>query len=235
MILQDLQAATFIKRYKRFLVDVERADGSVLTVHCPNTGSMRGCLTPGNKVMISCAENPKRKYPHTLEMIEVDGYWVGINTMRTNHLVREALEAGIVVELGRVDRIQAEVKVSKQSRLDFLVVKGNENIYLEVKNCTLVEDAGAAMFPDAVTARGTKHLLELADLVEQGARAMIFFCVQRQDGNFFAPADHIDSLYGKTLRAVVARGVEIVAYEAQVGLKEITIKNGLQVRLESNG
>lgn len=211
------------------------ADGSVLTVHCPNTGSMRGCLTPGNKVMISCSENPKRKYPHTLEMIEVGGYWVGINTMRTNHLVREALEAGIVVELGRVDRIQAEVTVSKQSRLDFLVVKGDVKIYLEVKNCTLVEEGGAAMFPDAVTARGTKHLLELADLVKQGARAMIFFCVQRQDGKFFAPADHIDPLYGATLRAVVARGVEIVAYQAQVGLKEITIKNGLQVRLESNG
>ncbi len=211
-------------------MDVERPDGTVLTVHCPNTGSMRGCLTPGNRVMISCSDNPKRKYPHGLEMIEVDGYWVGINTMRTNHLVREALEAGIVAELGRVDRIQAEVKVSKHSRLDFLVDKGGERIYLEVKNCTLVEGE-AAMFPDAVTARGTKHLHELAELLAPGVRAMIFFCVQRQDGMFVAPADHIDPLYGETLRQVVERGVEVVAYQATVQPSEITLRDGLPVRL----
>jgi sugar fermentation stimulation protein A len=231
MILQELQAATLIKRYKRFLVDVTLPDGALLTVHCPNTGSMRGCLAPGNRVMLSCSANPDRKYPHTLEMIEVDGYWVGINTMRTNHLVREALEAGVVAEVGQVDMIQAEVKVSSHSRLDFLVVKGEEKIYLEVKNCTLVEGGGAALFPDAVTSRGTKHLLELAELVAQGARAMIFYCVQRQDGHFFAPADHIDPLYGKTLREVAARGVEVVAYQAQVGPGEITIRQRLPVRL----
>ncbi len=231
MILEDLQSATFIKRYKRFLVDVERPDGSLLTVHCPNTGSMRGCLTPGNRVMISRSDNPKRKYAHTLEMIEVNGYWVGINTMRTNHLVREAIEAGIIAELGQVDKIQAEVKVSRQSRLDFLVVKGVEKIYLEVKNCTLVEE-GAALFPDAVTSRGTKHLQELAELVTQeGVRAMILYCVQRQDGTFFAPADHIDPLYGETLRKVVAQGVEVVAYQATVQPAEVMIKKALQVRL----
>lgn len=213
-------------------MDVERADGTVLTVHCPNTGSMRGCLTPGNRVMISYSDNPKRKYPHGLEMIEVDGYWVGINTMRTNHLVREALEKGIVAELGQVDRIQAEVTVSRHSRLDFLVVKGGEKIYLEVKNCTLVEGE-AAMFPDALTARGTKHLLELAGLVGQGVRAMVCFCVQRQDGKFFEPADHIDPLYGETLRKVAAQGVEVVAYQALVQPSEITIRNSLPVRLVS--
>lgn len=183
--------------------------------------------------MISCSDNPKRKYPFGLEMIEVDGYWVGINTMRTNHLVREALEAGRVAELGQVDRIQAEVKVSAHSRLDFLVVKGGEKIYLEVKNCTLVEE-GVAMFPDAVTVRGTKHLLELAELVKGGARAMIFFCVQRQDGEFFSPADHIDPLYGETLRRVVNEGVEVVAYQAMVQPSEIIINKAMQVRLKSN-
>lgn len=230
MILQDLQAATLIRRYKRFLVDVARPDGSLLTVHCPNTGSMRGCLAPGNRVLLSVSGKAGRKYAHTLEMIEVDGVWVGVNTMRTNHLVREALEAGLVAEVGRVDQIQAEVTVSSRSRLDFLVVKGGEKIYLEVKNCTLVE-GDAALFPDAVTARGTKHLHELVELVEQGARAMIFFCIQRGDGRFFAPADHIDPLYGQTLRAVVTRGVEVVAYQARVGPGEIIVRQRLPVRL----
>ncbi len=234
MILQDMQPAKLIKRYKRFLVDVERPDGTVLTVHCPNTGSMRGCLSPGNRVMICRSDNPKRKYPFGLEMIEVNGYWVGINTMRTNHLVREALESGLVAEVGRVDAIQAEVKVSAHSRLDFLVVKGGEKIYVEVKNCTLVEGE-AALFPDAVTARGTKHLQELADLVAPGVRAMIFFCVQRQDGSFFAPADHIDPLYAETLRKVVAGGVEVVAYQALVQPTEVRVENSLQVRLDVNG
>ncbi|MEN8258387.1 MAG: DNA/RNA nuclease SfsA [Thermodesulfobacteriota bacterium] len=233
MILHDLQPATFIKRYKRFLVDVERPDGTILTVHCPNTGSMRGCLNPGNRVMISRSDNAKRKYPHTLELIEVEGCWVGINTMRTNHLVREALEKGLVAELGQVDRIQPEVKVSKRSRLDFLVSKGEEKIYIEVKNCTLVED-GKAMFPDAVTARGTKHLEELADLLGPGVRAMIFFCVQGQDGDFFAPADHIDPLYAETLRKVVEQGVEVVAYQAQVQPPEVVIKQGMPVSIERN-
>ena len=232
MRLQDLQPATLIKRYKRFLVDVERTDGTVLTVHCPNTGSMRGCLSPGNRVMISSSDNAKRKYRHTLEMIEVNGYWVGINTMRTNYLVREALEAGLVGELGPVDLIQPEVKVSKGSRLDFLVVQGGEKIYIEVKNCTLAE-GDAALFPDAVTARGTRHLHELAALLAPGVRAMIFFCVQRQDCRFFVPADHIDALYGETLRRVVAQGVEVVAYQALVQPGEITITHGLPVRVGS--
>lgn len=234
MLLQNLQAATFIRRYKRFLVDVQKADGSVVTVHCPNTGSMQGCLCPGNRVMISSSDNLRRKYRHTLEMIAVKGYWVGINTMRTNYLVREALEAGLVAELGHVDQIQAEVKVSPASRLDFLVVKGGEKIYIEVKNCTLVEGE-AALFPDAVTSRGTRHLLELAALLAPGVRAMIFFCVQRQDGSFFAPADHVDALYGETLRRVAAQGVEVVAYQARVQPPEVVLRHGLPVKMAYGG
>ncbi|MDA3833884.1 MAG: DNA/RNA nuclease SfsA, partial [Spirochaetales bacterium] len=141
MILENCEEAIFIKRYKRFLVDVERQDGSVFTVHCPNTGSMRGCLASGNRVMISRSENLKRKYSHTLEMIQVDGFWVGINTMYTNRLVREAFEKNLVSEVGPVDSIQPEVVVSAgKSRLDFLLMQGERRIYVEVKNCTLVED-----------------------------------------------------------------------------------------------
>jgi sugar fermentation stimulation protein A len=229
MILENLEEAIFIKRYKRFLVDVERRDGSVFTVHCPNTGSMRGCLTPGNAVMISKAENLKRKYSHTLEMIQVDGFWVGINTMYTNHLVREALEIGIISEVGRVDSIQPEIRLeSGKSRLDFLLIRDDQKIYVEVKNCTLVED-GLAQFPDAVTTRGQKHLEELLTLVQAGHRGIIFFCVQRGDGAAFSTARHIDPVYAETLARVVAEGVEVMAYRAVVTPSEIRITQPLAV------
>lgn len=229
MILENLEEAIFIKRYKRFLVDVERRDGSVFTVHCPNTGSMRGCLTPGNPVMISRAENLKRKYSHTLEMIQVDGFWVGINTMYTNRLVREALEAGIVSEVGRVDSIQPEIRLeSGKSRLDFLLMQDEQKIYVEVKNCTLVED-GLAQFPDAVTTRGQKHLEELLTLVQAGHRGIIFFCVQREDGAAFSPARHIDPVYADILARVVAEGVEVMAYRALVTPSEIRITQPMAV------
>lgn len=229
MILENLEEAIFIKRYKRFLVDVERRDGSVFTVHCPNTGSMRGCLTPGNAVMISKAENLKRKYSHTLEMIQVDGFWVGINTMYTNRLVREALEAGIISEVGRVDSIQPEIRLeSGKSRLDFLIMQDEQKIYVEVKNCTLVED-GLAQFPDAVTTRGQKHLEELLTLVQAGHRGIIFFCIQRGDGAAFSPARHIDPVYAETLARVVAEGVEVMAYRALVTPSEIRITQPMAV------
>lgn len=220
-----------IKRYKRFLVDVELADGTILTAHCPNTGSMRGCLTAGNPVMLSTSDNPKRKYPHSLEMIQVNGFWVGINTNRTNHLVREAIDNGVVSEFASVDSVQPEVTVSGKSRLDFLLCSGETKIYVEVKNCTLVEDEGAALFPDAVTSRGTKHLLELAELKKKGHRAVIFFCVQRMDGRFFSPAAHIDPLYAETLRKVIGQGVEVVAYQAKVSPEEIRVSHSLPVRV----
>lgn len=229
MILENLEEAIFIKRYKRFLVDVERLDGSVFTVHCPNTGSMRGCLLPRSRVMISKAENLKRKYSHTLEMIEVAGVWVGVNTMYTNRLVHEALQDNLVVEVGEVDSIQPEVRVpSGTSRLDFLLRRGEEKIYIEVKNCTLVED-GLAQFPDAVTTRGQKHLLELLTLVQAGHRGIIFFCVQRSDGTAFQPAAHIDPTYAKLLSEVVAQGVELMVYRAKVSPTEIRITKSMPV------
>ncbi len=231
MILENIEEALFIKRYKRFLVDVQRRDGSTFTVHCPNTGSMRGCLTPGNPVVISRSENLKRKYSHTLEMIQVNGFWVGVNTMYTNRLVREAFEKNIIMEVGTVDSIQPEVQVpSGKSRLDFLLMQGGEKIYVEVKNCTLVED-GLAQFPDAVTTRGQKHLEELLALVQAGHRGIIFFCVQRGDGEAFAPARHIDPVYAETLERVVAQGVEVMAYRALVTPSEIVIRETLDVRL----
>ena len=191
---QELQSGILIRRYKRFLADIELVSHKVITVHCPNSGSMLGCSEPGSPVMFSRSENPKRKYPHTLEMVRVGSSWVGVNTSLTNRLVREALENNVIAELSELHAITQEVKTSDNTRLDFLLQRKGKNIFLEVKNCSLAENR-VAMFPDAVTARGTKHLLELAALKRQGNMAYVFFCVQREDADYFKPAGHIDPVY----------------------------------------
>lgn len=225
-----LQRGILLTRYKRFLADVRLEDGSKLTVHCPNSGSMRTCSTPGSEVCISTSSNLKRKYPHTLEMIKSDATWVGINTARTNHLVREGINQGDIAELAAPDLLRPEIKTSAKSRLDLLFVKGDREIYIEIKSCTLVE-YGCAMFPDAVTARGTKHLLELASLVRQGKEGCIFFLVQRLDADVFRPAGHIDPLYAETLAQVHGQGVGILVYQADVQPGEIKIVRSLPFSL----
>lgn len=223
-----LQPAIFVRRYNRFLMDVLLPNGTPLTVHCPNTGSMTGCLEPGCEVLLSESDNPKRKYPHTLELTRIAGTWVGVNTARTNHLVREAIEQNIVKEIGVVDSIAPEVTVFPGSRLDFLLHKAGKKIYIEVKNCTLVE-SGIAMFPDAVTARGTKHLQDLIKLRQSGHGAIIFYCVQRQDGAAFAPASHIDQLYAETLGLAIREGVQVLAYQAEVSPERIEVNKSLPI------
>ena len=227
---QELQPGILIKRYKRFLADIELADKKVLTVHCPNTGSMLGCSEPGSQVMISRSDNPGRKYPHTLEIVQAGSAWVGVNTSRTNKLVREALEKQVVKEFGRLDSIAQEVKTSAHTRLDFLLEREGTRIYMEVKNCSLAENR-AAMFPDAITARGTKHLHELAALKKQGHMAAVFFCVQRGDADYFMPAHHIDPVYAETLVNVASEGVMVLAYQADVNPREIAIARKLPVKL----
>ena len=227
---QELQPGVLLKRYKRFLADIELEDGRSITVHCPNTGSMLGCSEPGSPVMISKSDNPGRKYPHTLEMVQTGSVWVGVNTALTNKLVREALENEVVKEFGRLDTIVQEVKTSAHSRLDFLLERGGTRIYMEVKNCSLAESR-AAMFPDAVTARGTKHLHELAALKKQGHKAAVFFCVQRQDADYFMPAHHIDPVYTETLVNVASEGVMVLAYQADVSPRGIAIARKLPVKL----
>ena len=227
---QELQPGTLIRRYKRFLADIELADKKMLTVHCPNTGSMKGCSEPGSLVMISRSDNPGRKYPHTLEMVQSGSSWVSVNTSRTNKLVREALEKNVVKELGGLDVISQEVKTSANTRLDFLLEREGERIYMEVKNCSLAENR-TAMFPDAITARGTKHLHELAALKKQGHGAAVFFCVQRGDADFFKPARHIDPTYAEALKDAASEGVMILAYQADVNPREIVIVRKLPVNL----
>jgi sugar fermentation stimulation protein A len=228
---QDLKPGILIRRYKRFLADVELEDGSTLTVHCPNSGSMLGCSEPGSPVMISHSANPGRKYPHTLEMVKAGSTWVGVNTSLTNKLVREALENSVVKEVGTGFEIFQEVRTSDHTRLDFLLEQQGKKIYMEVKNCSLAEN-GTAMFPDAVTARGTKHLEELAKLKKEGHGAVVFFCVQRQDADVFSPAAHIDPLYTNTLAKVEKKGVLVLAYRANVSPLGIKVKRNLPVKLK---
>ena len=223
---------TLIKRYKRFLADIELKDGTIITAHCPNSGSMLGCNTPGSKVLISYHNNPNRKYPYSWEMVKVDSGWVGINTMIPNKLVAESIEKGLIPELVDYEKLFTEIRVSQHSRLDLMLQRENELCYVEIKNVSLVQN-GVALFPDAVTKRGAKHLQELITLKEQGNRAVIFFLIQRQDGESFKPADHIDPEYGKMLRNAFSKGVEILPYRAIVNPEEIRIDKKLDFSFDN--
>ncbi|WP_457576222.1 DNA/RNA nuclease SfsA [Desulfomarina sp.] len=218
--------ATLIYRYKRFLADVRLENGEILTVHCPNTGTMLSCSTPGSPVRLSISDNPKRKYPHTLEMVRGKGTWIGVNTSRTNKLVIEAIQKKLIPELSSFDAIRAEVKTSADSRLDLMISRGEEKTYVEIKNCSLAEN-GCAMFPDAKTERGTKHLNELIRLKKEGYQTCIFFLVQRMDADRFSPASHIDPVYGKTLVEAGRKGVWILVYQAEVTPERITVVRSL--------
>ena len=219
-----------IKRYKRFLADIELPNGDMITVHCPNTGTMLSCSTPGSPVALSVSDNPKRKYPHTLEMVQENSIWIGVNTSRTNGLVADAILGGTVAEFTRVESIKREVKTSEHTRLDLLLFSGTDEIYVEVKNCSLAEN-GCAMFPDAVTTRGTKHLNELIRLKNDGKQSCIFFLVQRMDADRFTPASHIDSIYAKTLKEAATRGVMVLAYQADVSPEAIEVKHSLPLHI----
>lgn len=201
-----------VKRYKRFLVDVKLPDGSVITAHCPNSGSMKTCIGPGWKALLSADfNNKKRKYPYTLEMTHSGSGWIGVHTGRTNGIVSKAIEEGKIPELAGYTSLLREVSAGK-SRID-IVLKGEgvSDCFVEVKSVTLQEN-GVYRFPDAVTARGKKHLMELINLKRQGFRAVNFFLIQRDDGNRFEPAENIDPEYAKAMRLAKNEGVEFLVY-----------------------
>jgi sugar fermentation stimulation protein A len=228
---QPLYEATLIRRYKRFLADVRLPDGKTITVHCPNSGSMKGCAEPGSSVLISRSSNEKRKLPFTLELIRIQGHWVGINTMRPNSLVREAISLGLVPELSGYQDLRSEVRYGTNSRIDLLLSGPDGSCYVEVKNVTLLQGE-RALFPDAVTTRGQKHLRELMQVVQTGERGVIFFVVQREDAQTFGIADSIDPNYGKLLRMAVQNGVEALAYQADVSPQGICLAKRLQITLD---
>ena len=227
----DLYGGTLLRRYKRFLADVELASGRQVTAHCPNSGSMTGCSESGRPVYLSYHDNPKRKLQYTWELIDMPNSLVGVNTLVPNRLVYAAIRAGFVKTLAQYENIKSEVKAGANSRLDLLLSNNeNDQCFVEIKNCTLVNQ-GTASFPDAVTARGRQHLIELQELVAIGNRCVMFFLIQRMDADRFAPADQIDPAYGKELRKAVENGVEIIAYDVVIDLKKIKLRRSLPVIL----
>ena len=221
---------TLIRRYKRFIADIRLPDGRVVTAHCPNSGSMKGCCEPGRVVYLSEHNNPKRKLRYTWQLIDMGTSLVGINTLIPNRLVKGAISVGAIEKIAGYKEIRTEVRYARNSRVDILLTRGAELCYVEVKNCTLVED-GTALFPDAVTARGLKHLVDLQEEVRQGHRAVMFFLVQRMDALRFSPADAIDPAYGRELRRAVEAGVEVLAYDVCIDLEKIWLNHRLEVIL----
>ena len=229
--------AKLIKRYKRFLTDIILPDGREITVHCPNTGSMKRCMPENARIWISDSQNEKRKYRHTWELVEIDGQHLAcINTGLPNKLVKEAIDNGVIEELQGYQNIKAEVKYGEASRIDWLLSNndGEDLCYVEVKNATLLEDGvlgenGHGYFPDAVTERGRKHLYELAEMVKQGHRAVLCFCVSHTGINKVSPAAHIDEKYTQALKEVMSLGVEVIAYRAKITQEEIGLTQKVPV------
>ena len=216
---EPLVEGRLIRRYKRFLADVRLPDGSEVTAHCPNTGSMLGCQPDDARVWLSRSDNPKRKLAYTWELVETaPGMLACINTARPNAQARAAVEAGAVPELAGYTRCRSEVKYGEEkSRID-LLLSGHDDLrdaWVEVKNVTLAE-TGQGYFPDAVTTRGQKHLRELAAQVARGDRAVLFFVVNHTGIEAVHPADHIDPTYGQLLREACDAGVEVIAYRARL-------------------
>jgi sugar fermentation stimulation protein A len=226
---------TLIRRYKRFLADVILADGGTVVAHCPNTGAMLGCDAPGSTVWLSESDNPKRKYRHTLELVETGtGALVGVHTGRTNRIAREAIESGLLPELGDLLGIRPEVTIREQgSRVDFLLqAASGPDCYLEVKNVTAAVEAGVALFPDAVSVRAVRHLQTLINLVDSGYRAAICFCVQRADVDVVRPAADIHPDYAETLRAASLAGVSLLGFRCRVSPAAILPSERVRVEVD---
>ena len=222
-----------IKRYKRFLSDVVLDDGTEVTAHCANPGSMLGLAEPGSEVWLSLATNPARKLRYSWELVRVDGALVGINTGHPNGIVAEAIGAGRIPELAGYDSLRREVRYGRNSRIDILLEDaGRPPAYVEVKNVHMKRGADAE-FPDSVTARGTKHLAELADMVAAGHRAVMVYLIQRGDCAGFAIAADIDPTYAAALDAARDAGVEALAYCCKLNLDAIEIDSPLPLRLDA--
>ncbi len=223
-----------IKRYKRFLTDVELEDGTIVVAHCANSGSMESVKEPGSEVWLSPARNPDRKLRYTWELIRVGRSLVGINTGLPNYIVSEAIEKGRVPELAGYDSLRREVKYGKNSRIDILLEDDAKGLcYVEVKNTTMRRDlqGGPVEFPDAVTSRGTKHLIELSDMVRDGHRAVMFYLVQRADAPAFTVADDIDPVYAKALTKAMKAGVEVLAYGCKVSKTDVRVVDPVPLAL----
>ncbi|MFU8813766.1 MAG: DNA/RNA nuclease SfsA [Pseudomonadales bacterium] len=222
-----------LRRYKRFLADVETTQGA-LTLHCPNTGAMAGCSEPGLEVWYSTSSNPARKYRHTLEVVCTALGRVGVNTARANALVAEALAAGRIDQLRGYQRHVPEARIpDSRGRFDFLLEGAGRRCWVEVKSLTLCDATGRGAFPDAVSARALRHVQALEERVRQGDRAVLLFCVQHTGVRYATTADEIHPAYGLALRAAVRTGVEVIAYGCSIERERIELLAGIAVDLHA--
>ena len=227
---KSLIKGKFIKRYKRFFVDISY-NNKVITGHCPNTGSMMGLLDKGNKVWFSKTDDPNRKLKYTLQIIEVNKKKIGINTLITNKIVREALDQKKIKKLNKFGDIKNEVKFNENTRFDFLLKNKKQKCFLEVKNVTLLRDRKTAEFPDAITSRGTKHLNELINAKKKGYEAYILYLVQIEECDAFKISNDIDPEYKKTFDKALKNRVKILCYDCKLNNEEIILNK--QIKYES--
>ena len=221
---EKLLQGTFIKRYKRFFVDIEH-NNRIITAHCPNSGSMMGLLLRGNNVWFSQSDKPNRKLKYTLEIIESKKKLVGVNTFLSNKIVLEALNQKKIKSLINFNNIQTEVRFSKKTRFDFLLSNKKNKCFLEVKNVTLARKEKIAEFPDAITSRGTKHLNELIVAKKRGFDSYILYLIQMEGCKTFKIASDIDEKYNSTFNEAIKSGVKVLCYDCKLSDKEIKLNN----------
>lgn len=228
MKFDKLFKGKLIKRYKRFLADIILDNGEEITAHVPNSGAMTSCIEPNCNVWVSFHDNPKRKLKYTLELTRMGENLICTNTGVANKIAIEAIEKGIIKELQGYSSLKPEQKYGQNSRIDILLENENEKCYVEIKSVSLRIDEMLA-FPDAVTSRGTKHLLELNDMVKQGHRAVMLYIIQRTDKLPFRLADEIDKKYAQTFKEVTSKGVEVLVYQSIITTDEIEVKTPLSL------
>lgn len=230
MKFDKLFKGKLIKRYKRFLADIILDSGEEITAHVPNSGAMTSCIEPNCDVWVSFHDNPKRKLKYTLELTKVENNLICTNTGVANKIAIEAIEKGVIKELQGYSSLKPEQKYGQNSRIDILLENENEKCYVEIKSVSLKIDNMLA-FPDAVTTRGTKHLLELNDMVKQGHRAVMLYIIQRTDNLPFRLANEIDKKYAQTFKEVTSKGVEVLVYQSIITTDEIEVKIPLSIEL----
>ncbi len=225
-----LISGLFIKRYKRFFVDIKIND-KIITAHCPNTGSMYGLLKKGNKVWISKSNNPNRKLKYTLEIIKDKSSKVGVNTHSTNKIIHHALQNNLIDEFENISEIKPEIKFGLHTRFDFLVSNDKYKAFIEIKNVTLSRVRKKAEFPDAVTSRGLKHIKELMNASKKGYKIFIIYLVQREDCNSFSIAKDIDADYAKALAKAVKNNLNILCYDCKFSSKGIKLNKKIKINI----
>ena len=226
---KSLIKGKLVKRYKRFFADIKLDNNETIVAHCPNTGSMMGLLDEGNDVFVSKNDNPKRKLKYTLEIIKVKKNLVGINTHFANKIAFHGLSNDLIKELQDNDSIKPEVFFNKETRFDFLIEKNNKKSFVEVKNVTLFRDKKTAEFPDAITTRGSKHLLTLMDAIKDGYKSFLIFLVQVQNMENFKIARDIDYEYYKNYISAKKAGVNFLAYRCDISSKRIFVDKKLKI------